>query len=127
MTPELDRAAIERLLDAAAARLEGDWLLLGGALVAVWADASRKTEDVDLVAIDERPGDRLALMELADAAGLPVETVNSAADFFLRRVPGWREGTAVLRAGLRARILRPSPTVFLLLKASRMSEDDLAD
>ena len=51
MTRGLDKAAIEALLDAAADRLEGDWVLVGGALAAVWvlagvvARRDRRTSD----------------------------------------------------------------------------------
>jgi hypothetical protein len=41
MTPQFDRAAIERVVSAIADELEGDWLLVGGALVALWLQRSR--------------------------------------------------------------------------------------
>lgn len=31
------------------------------------------------------------MMEVAEDLGLPIEAVNSPADFFLERIPGWRD------------------------------------
>jgi hypothetical protein len=47
--------------------------------------------------------------------------------FFLRRIPGWTDDLELLHAGTRARILRPTPALFLILKCGRMSEADLSD
>jgi hypothetical protein len=128
VTPDLDRERLEGLLTALTERLAGDWLLVGGALAALWLRMpGRTTEDVDLVGLTGTPEERLALMRFAEEAGLPIETLNSAADFFVRRVPGWQQEIELLRAGSKARIYRPSPTLFLLLKIGRLSEQDLGD
>lgn len=127
MPTELDREKIEAVLEAAGRQLHGDWVLLGGALAAVWFSPDRKTEDIDLISTSDAASDRLQLMELASGLGLPIEAVNSAADFFLRRIPGWRDELELLRAGAQCRIFRASPTLFLLLKLGRLSEDDLED
>ena len=66
-------------------------------------------------------------MDLAVAHGLPVEAVNSSADYFVRRIDGWRDQLVPLVRGRRAVIYRPNPTLFLCLKASRLTEIDLAD
>jgi len=127
MPLELDRARIEGVLAAFAERLEGDWLLVGGALAALWLLPRRVTEDIDLVGLTGTPEERLRVMELAEAVGLPVEAVNSAADFFVHRIEGWREEIEVFRSGPKARIYRPTPTLFLLLKIGRLSAQDLTD
>jgi hypothetical protein len=69
----------------------------------------------------------LALMELASKLGLPIESVNSAADFFVHRISGWREMLVPFRSGTRGAIFRPNATLFLLLKIGPLSENDLAD
>jgi hypothetical protein len=117
---------IERLLDAAERRLEGEWLLVGGALAAIWFSPARVTEDVDLVGLGGTNEERLALMGLAQEVGLPVEAVNSAADYFVRKIPDWRSGLEVLRRTPRLTIHRPTPTLFLELKL-RLGEQDLDD
>jgi hypothetical protein len=124
---ELDHRRLEELLAALAERLEGDWLLVGGALVALWLEPRRVTEDVDLVGLAGTPEERLQLMQCAADLGLPVEAVNSAADFYVRRIPSWRTEIELFRTGSRARIFRPTPTLFLLLKIGRLSEEDLGD
>lgn len=124
---ELDRQRIEAVVHAVGDRLDGEWLLVGGGLVALWLQAGRTTEDVDLVGIGG-PGDRrLELFDLALDLGLPVEAVNTAADFFVERVPGWRDEIEVLYRGARGTVHRPSPTLFLLLKSGRLSARDLED
>lgn len=65
-------------------------------------------------------------MELAAEAGLPVEAVNSAADFFVRKIADWRT-QLVPFVRRRATIYRPNATLFLLLKLERLSAVDLED
>ena len=128
MAEDFDRERLEALLAAMAERLHGDWLLVGGALAALWLDEpGRTTEDVDLIGLSGAPEERLALMQLAQEMGLPIEAVNSAADFFVRRISGWEEEIEIFRTGPKTRIYRPTPTLFLLLKLDRLSEQDLGD
>ena len=49
MPQQFDRAAIDRVVSAIADELEGDWLLVGGALVALWLEPRRVTEDIDVI------------------------------------------------------------------------------
>ncbi len=127
----LDRARLDRILAAACEQLQGDWVLLGGAVAALCFSPDRVTEDIDIVPLDASgvgaDARRYELMDFALAQGLPVEAVNSAADFFLRREPSFAEELEVLRVGTRGRILRPTPTLYLVLKCGRMSESDLSD
>src|SRR5207248_11476848 len=64
MKLEFDRAAIERVVAAIADELDGEWLLIGGALVALWIEPRRVTEDIDVVG--NSPDARQRLMELMD-------------------------------------------------------------
>jgi hypothetical protein len=121
-----DRSRIERLLEQAAARLDGEWLLIGGGAAAVWFAAGRTTEDIDLIGLGGSQAERFALMELAIEAGIPIEAVNSAADFFVRRISNWRQELVPLIHD-RAIIYRPSATLFLLLKIERLTAVDLDD
>jgi hypothetical protein len=99
MAVELDAARIDAIVQNVSDRLPGDWLLIGGGLAALWFDARRVTEDVDLVGIEGTGADRLSLLGLAHDLGLPVESVNSAADFFVHRIPDWREQLQLFRVG----------------------------
>jgi hypothetical protein len=122
-----DRTRIQALLQSAGDRLEGDWLLIGGAAAAAWFSPSRTTEDIDLISLAGTQEARLALMQLAADSSIPIEAVNSAADFFVRRIDGWRDHLVELMRGSHAVIYRPSATLFLLLKLERLSETDLGD
>lgn len=123
----MDRQRIDTVVQAVADRLDGEWLLVGGSLVALWIEPRRTTEDVDLVPVRGAKDARMALLGLAADLGLPVEALNSAADFFVERIPKWTSEIAVLRKGKRGTIYRPSATLFLLLKIRRLSEGDLSD
>lgn len=122
-----DRQQIEALLGALLDEVEGSWLLIGGGLVSLWLDARRTTEDLDLIGLKGDLEERYALLRFARAHGLPIEAVNSAADFFVRDVEGWEQEIAVLRKGVRGTLYRPTPTLFLLLKLRRLSVQDLDD
>lgn len=122
-----DRDRIESFLALAGARLDGEWLLIGGAAAAAWFSPSRTTEDLDLIGLRGTQDERFALMELAAVASIPIEAVNSAADFFVRRIADWRDHIIPLHRGTRATIYRPDPTLFLLLKIGRLSETDHDD
>jgi hypothetical protein len=123
----LRQGEIRRFLESLRDSLRGDWILLGGSYVAVVLDPERGTEDIDLVPKDPEPQSRLQLMKAAERAGLSVEAVNSAADFFLRRIEGWETMLEVLYQWSDLTILVPQPQLFLLLKLERMSEADLED
>lgn len=124
---QLDRLRIEQLLARAADTLDGDWMLVGGAAAALWFSPERTTQDIDLVKHQSSNEDRLRLMEVAEAEGLPFETVNSAADFVLRRIPDWTRDAVLLRRGRSALIYRPSATVYVQSKLARLAEQDLDD
>jgi hypothetical protein len=124
---ELNRARLDEILGAVADRLEGDWLLVGGALSALWLRPERVTEDVDIFGLSGHNDDRLKLLQLGQDLGLPIEALNSAVDFFVRQIEGWRDEIELFRTGARGRIFRPTPTLYLLLKVKRLSEDDLED
>lgn len=127
MPPQLDRARIEAILGVLMSRLRGDWLLVGGGLVAIWLEPRRVTEDLDLIGLAGGNEQRWQLMELAESVGLPIEAVNSAAEYFVRRIDGWQDELTLLSESPTARLFRPTPTLFLLLKIARLSTQDLED
>jgi hypothetical protein len=122
-----DRSRIEALLQLAGERLDGEWLLIGGTAAAAWFAPARTTEDLKLIGLGGTQAERFALMDLAVDAAIPIEAVNSVADFFVRRIPGWRDDLVPLVRGSRATIYRPNATLFLLLKAGRLTAVDLDD
>jgi hypothetical protein len=122
-----DRARILNILALAGERLDGEWLLIGGGAAAAWFQPDRTTEDIDLIGLAGTQAERFALMTLATELAIPVEAVNSAADFFVRRIPDWRAQLVPVITGRRATIYRPNATLFVLLKLERLSAVDLAD
>jgi len=122
-----DRLRIQAFLELAGDRLDGEWLLIGGAAAAAWFAPARTTEDVDLIGLAGTQEERFALMRLALECSLPIEAVNSAADFFVKRIDGWRDELVLLLRGSRATIYRPTATLFLLLKLDRLTPVDLDD
>ena len=120
-------AELQTLVHRIADELTGDWLLVGGGAVALWLGAPRVTEDLDLVGVPGTMEQRYQLLELCLKLGVPVEAVNSAADFFIKRIDDWQTQCVLLHQGARGRILRPTTTLFVLLKMGRLSESDLAD
>jgi hypothetical protein len=125
--PTFDRERLDALVSAVCDRLEGEWLLIGGAVAALWFDPRRTTEDVDIMGLGGTSSERLALLELADSLGLPVESMNSAADFFVQRIADWRAQLVPFRSGAKSVVYRPTATLFLLLKVRRLDERDLGD
>ncbi len=122
----LDNEAIRQVIRAAARRLQGDWLVVGGASVALWLDADRRTRDVGIVPF-QRGADLLDLYELAADLGLPLETLNAAATLFVHQVEGWTAHAVLVEDGPSARIYRADATLLLLTKLGRLSEQDAAD
>lgn len=125
--PTLDRDRLDAIVTAVCDRLEGDWLLIGGAIAALWFEPRRTTEDVDILGVAGKASDRFALFALADSLGIPIESMNSAADFFVQRIPDWQSQMVLFRSGPKGRVFRPTATLFLLLKLGRLDERDLDD
>ena len=124
----IDHTLLMRFVTLAVERLEGDWVVLGGTVLPLLGIEHRVTLDID-VAGPQTAGNRdlLTLMGIADELGLPVETINQAATFFLHRVPDWANLLVPVQTGAKARVLRPNATLFMLLKLERLSEADLSD
>ncbi len=124
----VDGKLMERFVAMAADELSGDWVVMGGSVLCLVGAGSRVTLDIDVAGPPEsRQEQALLLMEIAERLGLPVEAINQAGAFFLRRIEGWQDRVVVVKEGRGARILRPDATLFLQLKVSRMSESDLSD
>lgn len=124
----LDSRLLKKLLDAAVETLDGEWILLGGTLLPALGVETRPTVDVDLVSLKKSSNEQsLKLMALAESLGLPVETINQAAGYFLEKSGYTRKDLIVLKKGKRATLFRPTVTLFWKLKINRLSEADLGD
>lgn len=115
-------------LQSMVTELEGDWVLIGGSLLAVINAESRFTSDIDLCSIDELSNEkRISLMKLAEQAGLSIEAINPAADYFLKQVPNWKNSLVILQNGIKGNLYRPSLELYMALKLNRGTDTDIKD
>lgn len=119
---------LKKFLELASKRLKGSWVVIGGSVLHALNLEPRPTLDIDLAGPETATQeDTIALMEIAESIGLPVEAINQAGAFFLRKISGWEKDLVLLYKGKKATFLRPNATLFTLLKVVRLSESDLDD
>lgn len=108
--------------------IEGDWVIIGGSLLAIIQASNRSTVDIDICPLNELTNEnRLNLMNLAIKSGLPIEAINPSADFFLRQIPNWKSSLVLFKAGKKGNIFRPSLELYFKLKLNRSSDTDIDD
>jgi len=127
----INKETLLKFIEKAEQRLQGDWIIIGGAVLPLLGLSHRVTMDIDIAGPTESTqAETLALMEIAEELGLPVEAINQAGAFFLRRIKGWKKMLVPLssvNSEQRATFFRPQATLFILLKLGRFSESDLQD
>lgn len=124
MTPSEVRRIIDRIVDT----LEGDWILVGGALLNFLKVSDRQTLDIDLVPVNKATNeDQLKIVEIAVDNGLPPEAINFAAEYFVKKQAGWKNQIVLIKTTKKARLYRPSKKLFRQLKESRGTPTDLKD
>lgn len=108
--------------------LEGDWVVIGGSMLALVNANARVTADIDMCCMDELTNEkRILLMNLAQQAGLSIESINPAADFFLKQIPHWKSALVLLKAGQKGNLYRPSLELYIDLKLRRYTAVDVED
>lgn len=124
----LNTALLKAFLQKACDKLKGRWVLVGGTLLPAVGLDIRSTVDIDLVGLGTQGSAQdLELMELAESLDLPIETINPAAAFFVRRA-GVRDSELLpLIKGKSATIYRPNAELYWKLKLPRLSEADELD
>jgi len=128
MSRALNSKLLEKFLKLAGNKLTGDWLLVGGTLLPAVGIDVRSTVDIDIVSLNESGNDsQLKVMELAESLDLPVESINQAASFFVRKAGYTQRDIILLHKGRSATIFRPSLELFWKLKLARLSETDVED
>jgi hypothetical protein len=120
---------IHQFIDLAEKKLEGDWVLLGGSLLYFFDHDFRVTTDIDFVPLHSKKNNQnlLKTFEIAAELGLPVDTINSAALYFLEKVKDYEKELLVIRKWKTGRVLRPNLYLFFVLKLARFSENDFRD
>ncbi len=125
ITPRL----VKTLLKKTSETLEGDWVLIGGALIQFLEIHERTTMDIDIVPLSQSRANEqtLNLMKLAENLQLPVEVINISAAFFLFKIKSYKDNLQVLYKGKKGVVYGPNLELFLRLKLNRLSETDLDD
>lgn len=119
---------LQKFIKLALKNLEGEWLLLGGMVLPALGVDHRVTMDIDFVGLSRKERSQsLELMKLTEKLGLPVESINQAADVFLDRIEGFRSRLVLLAEAKNCKIFRPDASLYLVLKIGRMSESDFSD
>ncbi|OFZ15982.1 MAG: hypothetical protein A2Z20_03190 [Bdellovibrionales bacterium RBG_16_40_8] len=101
---------------------------MGGALLPALGLEVRSTVDIDLVGCGKKEmGQTLEIMKIAEDLGLPIDTINQAATYFLNKVGYKKNDLILLYKGRKAKIYRPSLELYWKLKLNRLSETDAKD
>jgi len=125
----MNSTILNNLVQKSLKKLTGDWVIIGGTVLPLVGVDSRVTVDIDMIQVHQSSGNQstLDLMELAESIGLPVESINSAGLFFLKKVTDWEKRLVVHAESKKCRILRPSLDLYFELKLARGTESDLQD
>jgi hypothetical protein len=124
----IDQALLKKFVKLAGERLKGRWVLLGGTLLPLLGIEYRATSDIDLAGLgNAERGQILQLMDLATELGLPVESINQAAAYFLMKHEPFEDHLILLHHGKNADIFRPDLYLFLAMKLGRFSPTDASD
>lgn len=125
---QITHKKLKQFLKLAGDKLQGDWVVLGGTVLPLLGREYRITLDIDLVPVEEQTHRSLIqLMELAETLALPVEAINPAGAYFLKKHRGWKKDLVFLHKGKSATVYRPSANLYIELKIHRLSESDLQD
>ena len=118
----------QKFVNTVADEISGDWLIIGGSLLAILGAHQRVTADIDICPLDKMNNDlQLELMNLAIKCGLSIEAINPAADFFVKQIPNWKSSIVLLKKGHKGALYRPSLELYFKLKLARCSESDAED
>ena len=124
----ISKELLDQFFELASEKLSGEWILLGGSVLPYLGRPIRATVDIDLATRSLRAGERqLELMEIVESMSLPIEVVNTSAEFFVRKIQGCEHNLVHLYSKGDFRVSRPNVNLFIQLKLPRLSESDLED
>jgi len=123
----IDKTVVEKFAKEALKKLEGRFVIIGGAALSLVDAFQRVTMDIDCIALDDDGSQTVALMEIAETMGLPVESINQAGVYFLQKIPHYEEELISVFKNKRCEILRPNLKLYLDLKTNRLTDSDLSD
>lgn len=119
----MNHATLKKFVQLASKSLTGEWVIIGGTVMAVLGLDYRVTVDIDFVNLNGKGSnsESLKLMEIAETLGLPVEAVNQAGAYFLSKIDDAREHLVEIQKGPRCTIYRPDVYLFVRLKLGRFT------
>ena len=126
----IDHKKLNQFLKKAEKHLEGEWVIIGGTVLPILGSDHRTTVDIDIVSLKESNNQNqqsMKLMKIAEEIGLPVEAINQAGAFYLRKIKDFQDNLILITESKNLKIYRPNALLFFELKAARMSESDLLD
>jgi hypothetical protein len=124
----MDNVTIKKFLKKMGQDLEGQWILVGGALLLALDLSDRMTIDIDLVPVNRATNqDTLKLMDISQDLNMPPETINLSAEYFLKKIKGWEKELILLQQTKKCKIYRPSKKLFKKLKEARGTSTDMLD
>lgn len=119
---------LQKFLKKISKGVQGDWVILGGAVLPLLGLSHRVTVDIDLARVKSGTNqDQLELMKMAESIGLPVEAVNTAAEYFLKKIDAFEDSLVLVQSSKGFKLYRPNINLFIQLKLSRLSPTDLED
>lgn len=125
---EINKKTLEKFVKLAGEELEGNWVIIGGAMLIYLGASERTTYDIDLVGPPEADqGQMLKVFQITEKLGLEIGTINQAAAFFINKLKDWRNSITLVHKGKSANIYRPNTTLYILTKLFRFTENDLKD
>ncbi|MFN7905072.1 MAG: DUF6036 family nucleotidyltransferase [Pseudobdellovibrionaceae bacterium] len=125
---EINSRLLRQFVNMACERLTGDWVIIGGTVLPILGVNYRVTIDIDVAkGQKESPDQTLELMKIAEDLNLPIEAINQAGSFFLRKIKNWESNLVLLKGTKSTKIFRPNATLFFQLKIARLTQNDLQD
>lgn len=119
---------IKDLIEELTKTLRGEWVLIGGALLHYLDLTDRQTLDIDLAPVGRVNNEiTLKALAVAEKMGLPPETINFAAEYFLKKQKNWKSELILIKKAKTCSLYRPSKRLFRQLKEARGTETDLLD
>lgn len=129
MADSISQQLLQEFFLKADQHLSGDWIVIGGSVLVFLGVETHATYDIDLACFSTQGSQKnlISLMDIAQSIGLPVESINQAAAYFLEKIPQWHSAVVPIYHGKNCGFFRPSAQLFLSLKVNRLSESDLKD
>jgi hypothetical protein len=125
----MNQKTMKKFVEIASESLTGEWVIIGGTVMAVLGIEYRVTVDIDFVNLKNKSSnsDSLKLMGIAEQLGLPIESINQAGAYFLSKINDVQDHLVVIKETKSCKIYRPDVYLFVKLKLGRFTQTDLED